>query len=71
MAKVFGDSTINLDRTMPTYEPGLIATEAVAEGTVAFYFEKPPGFQFKRDNPSTLIRGSESRFSQMNSTDTE
>lgn len=32
---------------MPTYEVRLKAHREVAEGTMAFHFEKPPGFQFK------------------------
>jgi ferredoxin-NADP reductase len=32
---------------MPTYKVQLKRREEVAEGTMAFYFEKPAGFQFK------------------------
>ena len=32
---------------MPAYECRLTRREEVAEGTMAFHFEKPPGFQFK------------------------
>jgi ferredoxin-NADP reductase len=32
---------------MPTQRVKLVKHEHVAEGTTAFYFEKPPGFQFK------------------------
>jgi ferredoxin-NADP reductase len=32
---------------MPTYKSSLVAREEVAEGTMAFHFEKPDGFDFK------------------------
>jgi ferredoxin-NADP reductase len=32
---------------MPTYQSKLKSREQIAEGTVAFHFEKPAGFQFK------------------------
>src|SRR6266571_3488908 len=32
---------------MPTYEVKLLGREQVAEGTMSFRFEKPPGFSFK------------------------
>jgi len=32
---------------MPTYKVELKRREEVAEGTMAFYFEKPAGFQLK------------------------
>jgi ferredoxin-NADP reductase len=32
---------------MPTHPVKLLRREEVAEGTMSFYFEKPPGFQFK------------------------
>jgi ferredoxin-NADP reductase len=32
---------------MSTYTVKLLRREEVAEGTMSFYFEKPPSFQFK------------------------
>jgi len=34
-------------RTMPIYETRLKEREEIAEGTMAFHFEKPPGFDYK------------------------
>jgi ferredoxin-NADP reductase len=35
------------EETLPQYHVKLTKREAVAEGTLAFYFDKPPGFAFK------------------------
>ena len=38
---------IDGDNGMSTHEVSLIAREEIAAGTMAFHFEKPPGFSFK------------------------
>ena len=57
---------------MATYEVNLTARREVAEGTMAFHFEKPPGFQFKAgqfvrmaliDPPETDDEGDDRSFS--------
>jgi len=57
---------------MASYEVKLTARREVAEGTMAFHFEKPPGFQFKAgqfvrmaliDPPETDDKGDDRSFS--------
>ena len=57
---------------MPTYKVELKRREEVAEGTMAYYFEKPAGFQFKAgqfandtpiDPPEAAVEGNLRTFS--------
>ncbi len=40
---------------MPIYKVKLKAREEIADGTMAFHFEKPEGLSSRRDNSVTLL----------------
>ncbi len=49
---------------MTMHSTRLLARELIAEGTMAFHFEKPPGFEFKPGQAMDVVLGTDTASSQ-------